>query len=218
MSNPDSFIAEVTEEVRRDRLFALFRRYGWIAVLAVLLVVGGASWHEWQKARERAAAEAFGDAVLAALRSEDPAARAAALAAVPAEGGRGAVKGLLGAAAAVAAGDKPAALALLAAVAGDATLPASYRALATLKRVILGGTDLALAERETALAPLAAAGAPFRTLVLEQQALLRLEAGDTAAAAGLLRQALEATDITAGERRRLTQLMVAIGAPPAGAG
>jgi len=218
VSNPDSFIAEVTEEVRRDRLFALFRRYGWIAVLAVLLVVGGASWHEWQKARERAAAEAFGDAVLAALRSEDPAARAAALAAVPAEGGRGAVKGLLGAAAAVAAGDKPAALALLAAVAGDATLPASYRALATLKRVILGGTDLALAERETALAPLAAAGAPFRTLVLEQQALLRLEAGDTAAAAGLLRQALEATDITAGERRRLTQLMVAIGAPPAGAG
>ena len=31
MSNPDSFIEEVTEEVRRDKLFALFRKYGWIA-------------------------------------------------------------------------------------------------------------------------------------------------------------------------------------------
>ena len=34
MSNPDSFIDEVTEEVRRDRLFAVFRKYGWIGVLA----------------------------------------------------------------------------------------------------------------------------------------------------------------------------------------
>ena len=43
MSNPDSFIEEVTEEVRRDRLFALFRKYGWIGVVLVLAIVGGAS-------------------------------------------------------------------------------------------------------------------------------------------------------------------------------
>ena len=36
MSNPDSFIDEVTEEVRRDRLFAMFRKYGWIGVAIVL--------------------------------------------------------------------------------------------------------------------------------------------------------------------------------------
>ena len=39
MSNPESFIEEVTEEVRRDRLFAAFRKYGWIGVLLVLLTV-----------------------------------------------------------------------------------------------------------------------------------------------------------------------------------
>ncbi len=36
MSNNDSFIDEVNEEVRRDKLYALFRKYGWIGVVAVL--------------------------------------------------------------------------------------------------------------------------------------------------------------------------------------
>lgn len=214
VSSPDSFIAEVTEEVRRDRLFAMFRRYGWIAVLAVVLVVGAASWNEWRKARDRAAAEAFGDAVLAALENEDRAARVAALAVIEATDGRGAVRGLLGAAEAVAAEDRAAALAGLAALAADGALPASYRALAALKRVMLAGPELPMAEREAALAPLAAAGAPFRALALEQQAVLRLEAGDAGAAAGILNQVLEEPGITAAQRRRVSQLLVAI-APPA---
>jgi hypothetical protein len=34
MSDTDSFIDEVTEEVRRDRMFFMLKRYGWIAVPA----------------------------------------------------------------------------------------------------------------------------------------------------------------------------------------
>ena len=49
MSDTDRFIDEVTEEVRRDRLFALMRRWGWVAVLIVALIVGGGGWYEWQK-------------------------------------------------------------------------------------------------------------------------------------------------------------------------
>ena len=56
MSETDSFIEEVTEEVRRDRLFALFRRYGWIVLVLIVLVVGGAAWNEYRKAQDRAAA------------------------------------------------------------------------------------------------------------------------------------------------------------------
>ncbi len=41
MSNPDSFIEEVTEEVRRDKLYRLFRKYGWIGIVLVLGVVIG---------------------------------------------------------------------------------------------------------------------------------------------------------------------------------
>ena len=70
MSETDSFIDEVTEEVRRDRLFRLCARYGWIAVLAVLLLVGGAGWNEWRKAEERERRRPSGDAILAALERE----------------------------------------------------------------------------------------------------------------------------------------------------
>ena len=34
----DSFIDEVTEDLRRDRLFNAFRRYGWIAILLILAI------------------------------------------------------------------------------------------------------------------------------------------------------------------------------------
>ncbi len=42
----DSFFNEVTDELRRDKLFGLFRRYGWIAILVILGIVGGAIWRE----------------------------------------------------------------------------------------------------------------------------------------------------------------------------
>ena len=83
MSNPDSFIEEVTEEVRRDRLFNLMRRYGWIAITAVVLLVVGAAYNEWQKARDMTAAQAFGDAVLTAIEAPTPEERAAGLAGGP---------------------------------------------------------------------------------------------------------------------------------------
>ena len=86
MSNPDSFIDEVTEEMRRDKLFGYLRRYGWVAVLIVLGIVGGTAWNEYRSAQDRAAAQAAGDALLAALAENDEAARATAMAAVNAAG------------------------------------------------------------------------------------------------------------------------------------
>ena len=77
MSNPESFIDEVTEEVRRDKLYAAFRKYGWIGVLIVLGVVGGTAWTEWRKSSAETAAMAFGDAVMAATELQTPAERRA---------------------------------------------------------------------------------------------------------------------------------------------
>ncbi len=68
-SNPDSFIEEVTEAVRRDRLFTFFRRYGWIGVVAIVGIVALSAWTEWTKRRDEARAQAFGDAVVAAMES-----------------------------------------------------------------------------------------------------------------------------------------------------
>ncbi|MEM9242349.1 MAG: hypothetical protein AAGB07_20465, partial [Pseudomonadota bacterium] len=82
MSDTDSFIEEVTEEVRREKLFRMVKRYGWIAVLLVILLVGGATWNELRKASEREAAQNFGDAIIAALSPEDRLERADALTAL----------------------------------------------------------------------------------------------------------------------------------------
>ena len=94
MSNPESFIDEVTEEVRRDRLFAMFRKYGWIGALLVVAIVGGAAWNEWQKSQAEARAEGFGDAMLEAL-DQGGEERRAALDAIPADGQQAALKALM---------------------------------------------------------------------------------------------------------------------------
>ena len=46
MSDTDSFLQEVSEELRRDRLYRNIRKYGWIAILLVIVIVG-AEVHDW---------------------------------------------------------------------------------------------------------------------------------------------------------------------------
>ena len=114
MSNPDSFIEEVTEEVRRDRLFAMFRKYGWIGGLVVVAIVGGAAYSEWQKAQALARAEGFGEAMLDALDIGGASERRAAMESVPADGAQLALRALM--VASDPAEDKAAALAALPAI------------------------------------------------------------------------------------------------------
>jgi len=209
VSNPESFIEEVTEEVRRDRLFAAFRKYGWIGVLGVVLIVGGAAVTEWRKASNRAAAQAFGDAVMVALEQGTAPERRAALAAVPASADRAAILNLM--LASDPTDDRAGTLAALDRVASDATLPASYRDLAVLRRVVLSGADMALADRRAALDPIAAPGRPFRPLALEQLAYLLVEAGDTAGAIAALQALSQDQEAPSGLRQRATQMIVALG-------
>ena len=79
MSDTDSFIDEVTEEVRRDRLFGYFRRYGWIAAVVILGLVGGTAYNGWSKSTAAQVAQARGDALLDALDMDDDTASIAAL-------------------------------------------------------------------------------------------------------------------------------------------
>lgn len=209
MSNPDSFIEEVTEEVRRDRLFALFRKYGWLAVLVVLGIVGGAGWSEWRKAQEIARAEAFGDAVLDALDMGGPAERAEALSTVQTDGEQTAILKLLLASDPVE--DRAGALAALEALANDASQPASYRDLAALRRVVIAGDELPLAERRAALDPIAAPGRPYRTMALEQMAYLLVEEGKTDEAIAQFTALLSDQEAPGGVRARAEQMIVALG-------
>lgn len=216
MSNPDSFIDEVNEELKRDRLFAALKKYGWIAIVLVLGGVGWASWNEWNKARETAAAQAFGDAIVAAVQPTDEDARRNALAALAEDTEQGAARQgivqLLIAAEALGAGNRAEALAAFEAVEGNSALPASYRQLATLKRVAAATEDdIPLAERQALIAPLAAPGMTFRPLALEQQALLQLESGDRDGAVAALRALLSEPELTEALRSRVRQVIVILG-------
>ena len=209
MSNPDSFIEEVTEEVRRDRLFALFRKYGWIGVVVVLGIVGGAGWTEWQRAQAEAKAEAFGDAVLDALDLGAPEDRVAALGSIPTDGSQAAVLQLL--LASDPTGDRAGTLAALEALANDATQPASYRDMAVLRRVVVAGADLPLAERRAALDPIAAPGRPYRPMALEQMAYLLVEENRTDEAITALTALLTDQEAPGGVRSRAQEMIIALG-------
>lgn len=213
MSNSESFIEEVTEEVRRDRLFAMFRKYGWIGLLLVVLIVGGAAYTEWQKASRASAAMAFGDSLLTALDKDTPEARRAAL--VEAETATNGVADKLAIQKLLLASDveadKAGSLAALDAVAGDASLPQTYRDLAVLRRVIFAGADMDVAARRAALDPLAIPGRAFRTLALEQMAYLSVEAGEIDAAIAQLRALSTDQEAPAGLRQRAAQMITALG-------
>ncbi|MCB2110792.1 MAG: tetratricopeptide repeat protein [Defluviimonas sp.] len=219
MSESDSFIDEVTEEVRRDKLFAVFRKYAWIGVLAVAAIVGGTAWIEWRKASAETAARAFGDAVIGALAADGPAARVAALDAITRDGGtddhaKAAIVGLLAADEALRAGDRDGALQRLEEIAADATLPANLGQLARLKYVILAGDGMTPADRDAALAELATAGAPYRPLAVEQQAVALMADGDGEGALKLFQGLLVDADASAELRRRVQQMIVVLGGTP----
>ncbi len=211
MSQTDSFIDEVTEEVRRDRLYKLMRRYGWIAVVAVFLIVGGAAWNEWSKAQERSKAEALGDSMLNALQIEDEDARRAALSAVEAPNPAAAALVDLLAAAEMAESDPAGAATRLLGLADNTEATPIYRQIATLKAVSLPGSGISADDKRMRLEGLALGSGLTRLLAEEQLAYLDLEANDVETAQTRLQQIIADAGVTAGLRRRATQVIVALG-------
>jgi hypothetical protein len=219
MSNTDSFIEEVTEEVRRDRLFRLFRRYGWIAAAVIILLVGGAAWNEWRKARDTAEAQARGEAMLAALEADAPAERRGTLLEIEGPAATRAVATMLAAgetgaetgAETEAEGDVAEVAGLLRGIAEDAEVPLIYRDLAAMKLAMLDGADLPPEERIALLEPLTTPGRSFRLLAEEQIALAHVAMGASDEAIAIARDVLVDAEVTQDLRRRLSQLIVALG-------
>lgn len=213
MSNTDSFIEEVTEEVRRDKLFANIRKYGWIAVLAVLLVVGGAAWNEWRKANAKAEAAASGDAILAALAEPDADARISALAGLDLPGDQAdVIAAFLTASQQVEVGANAAAASTLETVANaTGETPEVYRQIALFKAIVARGSEMPADERRAALETMAMPGAPLSLLAQEQLGLLDIEQGAQDAAIERFKRIVLDAGATAGLRQRVSQLIVALG-------
>lgn len=209
MADSDSFINEVTEEVRRDQLFAVMRRWGWLAGVIVVLLVGGAGWLEYQRNQVRTQSEAFGDALIAALDAADPDARIARLEAISPPSPQGEVLLALLAAGEAATGAGAAEAAERLRVAADAPdLASRYRDLAMLKAEMIDPS--APAEARLILGAIAAPGAPYAALAEEQLALIDIRDGDLEAGLDRLRGLERSAAATPGLQRRASQLIVAL--------
>ena len=211
MSDSDSFINEVSEELRRDRFYHLLRRYGWIAIAVVVVLVGGAAVNEYRKAQARAAAEAFGDSIVAALAMETPDARRDALSDIDGEGAQAALLSMLAADTLDDDTAQTGVTTALADLAGNTDLPEVYRHLAALKYAMLAQDTASPQDVQAALQPLLIPGAPYRLLALEQMALSKVADGQSEAALEELQMILADGAVTPDLRDRVEQLIVALG-------
>ena len=208
MSNTDSFIDEVTEEVRRDRLFGYFRRYGWIPAVIIVALVGGTAYNEWSKAQVAQVAQARGDALLDALELEDEAERAAAFSALAREDEDALVAKLLAAGV-----ETEQAVELLRSVADDGRQPQYIRDLARLKMASTEGL-LTLDEAAAILAELSEPGGVYRNVATELLVAVELQRGDTAAALKLLQAHVQDAEASSEQIQRMGELIEALGAIP----
>ena len=208
MSDTDSFIDEVTEEVRRDRLFGYFRRYGWIPAVIILALVGGTAYSEWSKSVVAQAAQVRGDALLDALDVQGKPESISALSSIVAQEDGDVVASFL-----LAGLDQSLASELLTAIAENMEQPKYIRDLALLK---LAATLDAASKDEAVsiLTDLSAPGGVYRNAAMEILVALELQRGNRDVALLLLQSHVQDAGTTQAQVQRMGELIVALGAIP----
>jgi len=177
----DTFLREVDEELRRDRLNSFMTRYGWYVVGGILLLLAAIGGYIWWQNRQMAQAGEQSERliqVIEQLEQNNP--RAAAplideLAASNRDGYR--IAGLFARANAQAATNAvPAAIETLKGIAADEGAPQPYRDAAVIRQTLLELDSLPPAQIVERLRPYAAAGNPWHGTAGEMLgiALIRL--------------------------------------------
>lgn len=217
--NSDAFIREVDEDLRHDRLTALWHRYGIFVIAgAVALVAGTAGWVGWgyleENRRERDAL-AFERAIEEAQGV--PAVAAERLIAVgdDARTGFALVSRLTAAQILAANGDREGALTLLDQVAADRSTPDLYRDLARILALAARADEIAPDALVTELRPYTATS-PWRHTARELTAAALLRAGDPTQAIATLRDMLDDEATPQSMRVRVRELLAALDAPAGG--
>ena len=215
MSDTDSFLQEVSEELRRDKLFRNIRKYGWIGLLLVAIIVGGAAYREYQKSQAAQRAQLFGSNIIKALNEKNSKDRISKLQEikVPSDNAKAVLAMLVSAE----ANNEEASsqdLSNLADVLEDLDVDAHYRDLLHFKILLGSAEKMALEERKSAFLKLNEPGNPFRLLAEEQLILIELEQGKIDSAIEKISQLLLDAEITVGLRNRATQMLVALGKDP----
>lgn len=201
---------EVDEDLRRDRMEGLFKRYGGMAIAAALLIVGGTAgykvWQSQQQSQREAETTALTRAVAATQGEAGKGVEELSAYAAKAPADMAALARLNEAALLAAQGKKAEAVAIYNALAAGAGVSQPFRDLATLLSAMNQVDTGDPASLQAALAPLTADTSPWRYSAREISALLAVRAGDRARAQTLFQQLAGDTSAPAGVRSRAGDL------------
>jgi hypothetical protein len=205
---------EVDEEVRRENMQRLWRRYGgYAAALGIAIVVGASSLFAWQKYsehREAQRAQAFFDAI-ALTADPDPAkAKAAFVDLAQGSDGIAALARFRAAALQIAAKDETGAVATYDAISADSSVPAPFREAATLLAAMHLIDTADQAEINRRLESKTAAPNPWRFTALELLALSAQRAGDFEQARKIYTQLADDLETPSGLRGRAAEMLTAL--------
>jgi hypothetical protein len=221
----EAFVREVDEELRKDQLAAAARRWGVVAIAAVLLGLAAfGGWLWWQhRAEQQAGIE--GEQYQAALeqvatgQTKQAAAARASLENSKTDGYRAMAK-LTQADLLLEQKDVKGAVARYAAVAGDASLGQPFRDLATLRQTAAEFDTLPPQQVVERLRPLAVPGSAWFGSAGEMTAIAQLRLNRRDLAGKLFGQIAKAEDVPQSIRQRAVQMAGLLGvdaAPSAGA-
>jgi hypothetical protein len=215
VSETDSFIQEVTEEVRQDRMFRLWKNYGPYGIGAVAAVIAGTAVMNWMHQRAVEQARVTGGEFLASdISSVEQQQKLVDEVSGPAR----VVAELRLAAAKEESGDSEGAAKLYRSIADEPGVQPAFGQLARLEAVRVSAPTMDKAAAEAELAPLVAEGAPYRLMALELRAVIRMNAGKLDEAHADLKAILDDPTATPETSQRATALMLSSGGtPPAAA-
>jgi hypothetical protein len=214
----DEFIREINEELQRDKLKALWDRFGNLVIAAaVLLVVGVAGyegWKAWDHSQRHNEATRFAaaEAELAAQRWQAASSAFDGFAA-DASPGFAALARLREAAAFDGAADPAAASAALDRLAANSAADPLLRDLATLLSVsgqLDSGDPQSLRGR---LVPLAETGRPWRASARELLAVLAIRTGEIQQARATLDELAKDGGLPRAQQQRIEALRQSLGTP-----
>lgn len=162
----ETFLREVDDELRRERMNQTVARYGWWIIAGMVLVLAAVGGFFWYRGYQAEQAQARGESLLNALDSLEAGNRNSANAQLDALAESGS-PGYRAAAlfaranAQIAANNTAAAIASLGAIAADESLEEPYRHAALVRQTQLEFDRLQPAQVVQRLAPLARPGQPF---------------------------------------------------------
>lgn len=217
MSDGDSFIHEVTEEVRRDRMFRLWKRYAPFVVGGIVAIVGATAVVAWLGGQAEDRARVAGGRLIEASQAEGSGARAAALVTLleTAEGGAALLARMQAAGALVETGETARAADLFAQVADEAAASEPVlAALAAYRAALLRAPDAPHDETVAALGALTAPSNPMRLLALEARGAVHLRAGDVSLARADFDAVLDDPEATEAMQQRVREMRATIAPPP----